>query len=153
MRRLITLLILITAATIPARAQSTSDWQRLTQVAAGHRVEIVEMNLAKTIGEIVQVTSEAITLASGRGEKTIRREDVFRVSSRESSKRLRNTLIGLAIGGGAGLAVGAVMDHSYGPNEHIAKTFMTPIGMGIGAGVGATVASHETLYRAPKRKP
>lgn len=151
MRKLPVLLLLLLATASPALTQSSDNWQSLQQIRPGHLVEVVDMQLAKTWGEFISVTDEAITLRSGRDEKTIRRDDVLRVSSREKSKRLRNTLIGLAIGGAAGLAVGAAMDQGYGEGEHIAKTILTPIGLGAGAGVGSAFPSRETLYRAAQR--
>jgi hypothetical protein len=53
----------------------------------------------------------------------------------------------MAIGGGAALAIGAAVDKSFSEdNEHIAKTIFTPIGLGAGAGIGASIAGFETVY-------
>ena len=57
-------------------------------------------------------------------------------------------LIGMAIGGGAALATGAVVDSRFSEDdEHIAKTIFTPIGIGTGAAIGASVAGYQTVYR------
>ena len=57
-------------------------------------------------GTFISFSEEAISLRTREGDLTVRRPDVRRVSLREHSKRLRNVLIGAAIGAGAGVAVG-----------------------------------------------
>jgi len=106
------------------------------------------MNLKAGEGTFVEHTEDAITLRVKGDLVSIPRAEVFRVTLQERSKRLRNALIGMAIGGGAALAIGAAVDSSFSESdEHLAKTIFTPIGLGAGAGIGASMAGYETVYR------
>jgi hypothetical protein len=62
-------------------------------------------------------------------------------------------LLGLAIGGGAGFAIGAIDDarsKRETGEEHFAATLFGTIGLAAGAGVGAAIPSHPTIYRAKR---
>jgi len=126
-----------------------SDWGNLNRLEVGQRVEIIEMNLKRTRGKWMAFSADALSLKIENAEVSIPRLGVFRISSLEKSKRLRNVLLGVAIGGVAGLAAGAALDSSFSENdEHIGKMIFTPIGVGAGAGLGAAMARFETIYRA-----
>lgn len=136
-----------------ANAQPADAWQDLSQLRKGQKIEIVDMSLKKVHGEFSDFSEAALTIRTGADSVTLLREDVFRVSLREKSKRWRNAAIGAAIGAAAGLALGAAIDSSFSESgEHIAKTILTPVGAGAGAGIGSAFASFETVYRAPRRK-
>lgn len=129
-------------------AADPGDWDSLSRLRPGQRIEVIDMKLKSTRGEFVAVTPDELRVAGG----VIERAQVFRVSRRENSKRGRNALIGLAVGAAAGLAIGAGVDRSFSEDdEHVAKMLFTPIGMGAGAAIGAAIPGFETLYRAPKR--
>ena len=90
-----------------------------------------------------------------RHRAVLYREDVFRVSLREKSKRLRNALIGLAIGAGAGVAAAEISVRTVQPigrfrgeYRSIAYAVLVPVGLGVGAGIGAAFPDHQTIYRA-----
>lgn len=145
---------LFTLLLVPvANAQSADAWQNLNQLRTGQKIEIVDMSLKKVHGEFTDFSEAAVTIRSGSDAITVPREEVLRISLREKSKRWRNAAIGAAIGAAVGLAVGAAIDSSFSEEgEHISKTILTPVGAGAGAGIGSAFASHETVYRAQKRK-
>ncbi len=134
----------------PQAAADETGWSNLQQVRVGQKIEVVDTNLKKYKGTFLSLSDEAISLRVGKDEVGVQRPNVFRVSSREHSKRLRNTLIGLAVGGAAGLAIGAAFDSSFSEEgENIAKAILTPIGLGAGAGIGAAFPpGYQTIYRA-----
>lgn len=152
--RLLTLVALTTLLTSPtlARNEDLADWNNLSRLAPRQRIEVIDRNLKRTRGTFVAATSGELQLQLPTGVTSIPRAQVFRVSLRENSKRLRNSLIGLAVGAAAGLAIGAAVDRSFSEDdEHIAKMLFVPIGLGAGTGVGAALPAFETIYRAPKR--
>ncbi len=144
-------LALLTAP-VQAQVANVNAWTNLSRLHRGDRIEIVQMDLKKFRGEFGGVSEEALVLTMKSAEMTVPREKIFRISSLEKSKRLRNLLLGAAIGGGAALAIGALVDRGFSEeDEHIAKTVFTPIGLGAGAGVGAAIPGFETIYRAPRK--
>ena len=81
------------------------------------------------------------------------REDVLQVYQLQKKSRGRRALIGAAIGGGSGLAFGAIVDaksdDDWFPNA--GKQILTPMGAGLGAIIGAVwpTGHWENIYRAP----
>ena len=135
----------------PRAGADEANWDNLQQLRVGQKIEVVDTNLKKLKGTFLSFSDEAISLRVGKDEVGVQRPNAFRVSSREHSKRLRNTLIGLAIGGGIGVAVGAIGDARSGESgEHVGAYAFGLLGSGIGAGLGAALPSHQTIYKVKK---
>lgn len=146
------LAVLAFLPSLEASNREPGDWSHLTQVTSGQQIEVIDMNLKRTRGEFVASSAEQLQVKASNGVVTIPRAQVFRVSLLEKSRRLRNVLIGMAVGAAAGLATGAAVDSSFSEDdEHVAKMLFTPIGVGAGAALGAAFPGFETIYRAPKR--
>ncbi|MFQ5927403.1 MAG: hypothetical protein ACE5MH_08215 [Terriglobia bacterium] len=117
------------------------------------------MNLKSLKGTFLSFSEEALSLRLKKEEVAVPREDVFRVSLREKPKRLRNALIGLAIGAGAGVAAAegwarAAADKSIDDARVISYAVLVPVGLGAGAGLGAAIpGGYRTVYRAKRRGP
>lgn len=137
-----------------ASNRDPGDWGNLGQVTAGQRIEVIDMSLKRIRGEFIASSAEELRIKAKVGPVAMPRAQVFRVSLLEKSKRLRNALIGMAVGAAAGLATGAAVDSSFSEDdEHVAKLLFVPIGIGAGAGLGAAIPGFETIYRAPQRTP
>ncbi len=139
----------------PQAAAVETGWSNLQQLRAGQRIEVVQMNLKSLQGTFRSFSEETISLRVKKQEVAVQREDVFRVSLREKSKRLRNALIGLAIGAGAGVAAAEIFVRTdqpiarfRGEYRSIAYAILVPVGIGVGAGVGAAFPGYQTIYRA-----
>jgi hypothetical protein len=152
--RKLRILVFVLAMPCTAFAQSNqSAWENLSALAAGHKIQVVEMNSKKVSGAFVNVTDAGISLQGQGGEETISRQDVRIVKLMENKHRLRNAAIGAAIGAGAGAGAGAAVGRGNGNSGgfDFAKQ-----GAGIGAGAGAVIGaivgalwpSHQTIYRA-----
>jgi len=153
-------LLLVTtifSVSLPAQEPGKHSWGNLQQLRAGQRIEVVQMNLKSLQGTFLSFSEEAISLRVGKDEVGVQREEVFRVSLRKKSKRLRNVLIGLAIGAGAGVAaveICAQASSGFSPClgqdfRAIAYAVLVPVGGAVGAGVGATFPpGYQTIYRA-----
>ena len=154
------MLIAVSVVLLSAVAQAQDpeqSWGNLRTLQAGQKIQVVDQNLKSQDGTFVRVSDEAITFQVRQDEVTIQRADVFRVSSRERSKRGRNALIGLAIGGAIGVVVGIpvagrIRNATPGDMTWIAATLGGIVG-GIGAGIGAALpAGQPTIYRAERRQ-
>jgi hypothetical protein len=132
-------------------AQSKEDsWDRLRQLRAGQRIEVVTAKLKSAQGSFTGYSDQAVSLRLGQAEVSIPRGEVFSVKNRERSHRTRNVLLGLAIGAAGGLAVGAIKGATYHEKGETGVFVLVwaPIGAGIGAGAGAAVPSGPvTVYR------
>ncbi len=140
----------------PSAEPGISDWNNLQQLRVGDKVEVVRTDLSKHKGTFLSFSDEAISLRVKKEEVGVQREDVFRVSLREKSKRLRNALIGMAIGAGAGVAAAEISIRASEPGFFSERDFwqvpyvvLVSAGIAVGAGVGAAFPpGYQTIYRA-----
>jgi len=153
MRRILGSVLVMLLLPLLASAQDAGNsWNNLKQLRAGQEIEVVDMKLKSLKGTFTSFSEEAISLRTDGGEVGVRRDDVFRVTLREGSKRLRNTLIGMGIGAAGGVAAGVgLMERETGYAGAVAGT--VALFAGIGAGIGAALpAGTPTVYRAPQRR-
>ena len=145
----------------PPAEPGISDWNNLQQVRVGQKIEVVDTNLKRLKGTFLSFSEEAISLRVKKQEVGVQREDVFRVSLREKSKRLRNALIGMAIGAGAGVAaieICAQASSGFLPCagqdfRAVAYAVLVPVGGAVGAGIGAAFPpGYQTIYRAKGKR-
>ena len=145
----------VLACSAAAAYGAENSWDRLRELRTGEPVSVVRQDFKRVDGTFSALADDAITLESDGRQVGIARDDVYRVTSRARSKRLRNALIGAGIGAGLGLVldrtVGEYLRNETGLSSGTqALLWITPIAAG--AGLGATQASYPTLYRAEKRK-
>ena len=144
------------------RAQDKkSDWKALYGLRAGEKIELVETDMKKHVGTFSTVTDEAIQMREGSNDVGIPKESVARVTVLGKSHRLRNSLISGGLGAGAGAGIAAAATRCSSPSNSFSSC---DFGRGIvvaigavagllgGAGVGAAIASHPTIYRAESAK-
>lgn len=153
----ITLSLVLLAAVAGAQSPEQS-WDNLRTLRSGEKIQVVDQKLKSLQGTFVSLSEEAITFRVKQDEITTQRADVLRVTSlqrgRRGHPRIRNALIGLAIGAGLGAASGA---REAGNPDWPGGAEGAAIGIGImgpiGAGIGALIpTSHLTIYRAERRK-
>jgi len=144
--------VLMLSITAGAQAQEES-WDNLRSLRAGEKIQVVDQKLKSQTGTFVSVSDEAISLRVNQDEISVQRADVLRVSSSEGMGRGKHTLIGLAVGGVGGLAVGLALGSLFTePNEGLKDPAFLPafigLGAGIRAGIGAALpAGRPTIYR------
>jgi hypothetical protein len=131
-----------------------ASWANLSGLQALQKIEIVGMNSKKHSGTFVSVSGIALSYQDSAGEQTIQKQDVRCVKLMRNKHRLRNTLIGGAVGAGAGAGIGAATSHPCSSQG----LCIQPIGKGGVAGIGAVVGfvggavvgvllpSHEMIY-------
>jgi len=111
----------------------------------------VDSSMKTLKGAFVSFSDEAISLQAGKGEESVERAKVVRVSVRDNSHRVRNMLLGSGILGGIAVAATAVplMAGSNEGNSCPACAAAIAAGFGGGAALGAIPGSR-TVYRAKK---
>jgi hypothetical protein len=141
-----------------ARAQThKTSWENLSTLHAGQKIQVAGMKSKTVSGMFESFSNAAISLQTQAGEQTIQRVDVRSVKLMENHHRLRNALIGGAVGAGAGAGIGAATYKTCSPSSSFC---LQPVGRGAQTGVGAAVGlaagaavgalwpSHETIYRS-----
>jgi 3-dehydroquinate synthetase len=128
-----------------------SSWKNLTQLKEGDRIEVINMEIKQIRVRFVSFSNESIFFRTGKGETVMKREDVYRVLTREKPRRAHSTLIGICIGGGiTGTLGGIAAATATGPVAGFVAAFVGA-GVGIGALIGAALPVHTEIYRAPER--
>lgn len=154
--------VLSLAQTTQTAKTNENSWDALNTLRAGERIEVFETNLKNHKGTFSAVTGEAIQLREGgpsdRGDMTVAipRQNVLRVTLLEKSHRLRNALIFGAVGAGtgAGISAGATRCSTStgsfnlcGVGNGVIIPASALLGLLAGAGIGAAIPSHPTIYR------
>jgi hypothetical protein len=147
-----TLMVLLA---LPALAQTTS-WENLRQLNPGQKIVVVQRDRKSFTGSFAGVSNDSVSLNAREGSKTVARANVLRVS-RHGGKRSRNALIGAAIGGGAGLAVGATVpgckQNTFGfcLSKGVVAAILGGTGAVVGAIVGVLIPGNTVVYRASRQ--
>jgi hypothetical protein len=134
------------------------DWKALYGLRSGEKIELVETGMKKHVGTFSTVTEEAIQMREGSNDIGIPKESVARVTVLDKSHRLRNALIFGVAGAGAGAGIGAAASRCSSSNAFcdvgrgIAVGLGGLVGLAGGAGVGAAIPSHPTIYRREPAK-
>jgi hypothetical protein len=152
MKRVIeTLLLLLLVPGFSLAQSSQNNWDNLKQLRPGQKIEVVDSSMKTLKCAFVSFSDEAISLQAGKGEESVERAKVVRVSVRDNSHRVRNMLLGSGILGGIAVAATAVplMAGSNEGNSCPACAAAIAAGFGGGAALGAIPGSR-TVYRAKK---
>ena len=125
-----------------------ASWANLSVLQAGQKIQIVDMNSKKHSGTFVNVSDTAVSYHEAAGEQTIQKQDVRSVKLMENKHRLRNTLIGGAVGAGAGTGIGAASWENDGflGGKGVGAEVGAVFGFVGGAIVGALLPSHKMIY-------
>jgi len=144
------------------RAQDKKDdWKALYGLRSGEKIELIETGMKKHVGTFSTVTEEAIQLREGSNDIGIRKENVARVTLLEKSHRLRNAVILGAAGAGVGAGIAAAASRCSNSNTSFnlcgigrgaEVAIGAVVGLAGGAGIGAAIPSHPTIYRAESAK-
>ena len=118
---------------------AAADWSRVAGIRAGDNIR-VETASGKQNGRLVAATDDELRLTPASGtEVAVRRSDVRRVFVQSRSNRVRNTIIGAAVGVG----IGAVLYGTLGTlfrNEGDEQTgYMLAVPIAVGTAVGAAM--------------
>lgn len=149
------LLMLSMAIAVPAAAgtRGIANWGNLSKLASGAQTRVVLMSGKSYTGKFQSLTDEVIVVELSHGERAFERQNVLRILTKDKSHRLRNTLIGAAVGAGAGFAFGVLADHEdyfHFDKEDQNYTIFAPSFTVVGTIIGAVLPTGRwrVLYRS-----
>ena len=136
------------------QAKPIANWANINQLVAGSEIRVTLATGQTMRGFVQRVTAESLAINATTSQETLSRQDIRRVDLKRPGHRGRNTLIGLAIGAGVGLAAGAVADSKAGPGiwlPNAGKMVFSPVGAIIGTviGVALPTGGWREVYRTP----
>jgi hypothetical protein len=151
-----------TASGQDSKARSSS-WDNLKSLTPDQEIRVVTNKFKSYQGKFESLSDGGITLRQAAGEQTLARKDILRVSQKIGQDHgVRNALIGMVLGAGAGVVIGLspyyvqrnctegpAFNCGYPPNSHWVKV-LTPVGGLAGATIGALIPTggwHD-IYRA-----
>jgi hypothetical protein len=121
----------------------------LRGLQAGEKIKLSSTVREEYQGRFHAVSERGISLETGKGVVEIERGRVRRVQVRASSRRVRNLLIGAAIGAAAGIAadqtIGRYLRNETG-DQYRAVTYIAPIALF--GGIAAALPAYRTIYRS-----
>jgi hypothetical protein len=139
---------------VPSNNPASTDWAKVKRLAAGEEIRVSRTDGKSFLGQLQSTTDASLIMVAASSQQTLDRAQIKRIATKGVSHRGRNTLIGLGIGAGGGLAIGAGTDSSCGGHcwfgNNVGKEVFTPIGAIIGTIVGVawpTGGWHE-VYRS-----
>jgi hypothetical protein len=144
----------LAATTAAQQAKPIANWANLDQLVPGSEIRVTLATGRTLRGFVQRVTPESLAINAATSQETLSRQDIRRVELKKPGHRGRNTLIGLAIGTGAGLAAGAGVDANGGPGiifPDIGKAVLSPVGALVGTviGVALPTGGWRDVYRTP----
>jgi hypothetical protein len=134
------------------QAKPIAQWANLNRLENGSEIRVVLAGGKTLRGFLQSVSPDSLAINAATSQEALSRQDIKVVSLKRPGHRGRNTLIGLALGAGGGLATGAAMDHGdHGWFQNFGKAVFTPIGAIIGTVVGVAIPTGgwRVVYRAP----
>jgi hypothetical protein len=144
----------LAATAVAQPAKPIANWANLNQLVSGSEIRVT-LATGKTLRGFVQgVTPDSLAINATTSQETLSRQDIRRVSLKRPGHRGRNTLIGLAIGAGGGLAVGAVAVSRTRPGamfRNIGYAVFPPLGALVGTVIGVALPTGQwrDVFRAP----
>ena len=128
-------------------------WQRVQSIDPGHTIRVQTANKQHD-GTFVKASDADITFQSREdGQVTVARSEVLRVHARSKSHRMRNAIIGAAIGGAASAVLygtlGVLLQNEG--SDDVAQVVLTPIAMGAGIGAILPTGRLKKVYDAQQR--
>jgi hypothetical protein len=150
------LLVGLAGSAAAQQPAATDKWASLARLAPDTQIRVALSGGRTVGGNLLNATSDSLAVRTAAGQETLMRTEIKRVQTKGKGRRGRRTLIGLAIGAGAGLAIGAVVDHgdsgkafNFWPNA--GKVVFTPLGAIVGTIVGVAIPTGgwREVYRAP----
>jgi hypothetical protein len=138
----------VSAQTAPTAGH---DWSAVQAISPRHPIVVRLKDGDRLTGHFESADDLHINFTHGGKKVSLTRESIQRVQLNRGTDRLKAALVGAAIGGGTGLALGAWV-YSQGDFNSVVVSTGAFAGAGLGAGIGAAVGmgrTNQTVYEAP----
>jgi hypothetical protein len=152
MRKFLLLICVLGMASALWGQVEKGSWESLSTLQAGQKIQVIDVNRKKHSGTLVSVSATAISLREAGGEQSVAQQDVRRVRV-SGHHRLRNTLIGGAVGAGAGAGILAAGWENSGflGDKGTGAALGARIGGVVGLVIGALIPINTTIYKVKAR--
>ena len=136
----------------PATATPPADWSAVQALSPGQKIVVRTKEGDRLTGRFDSANDLLINFTDGRRKVSLTRESIKLVQLDRGNSRGKGTLIGAAIGAGAGFAFGSIIYFPF-RDDMVGSTVpvSAAMGMAIGAGIGAATGKgnkNETIYEA-----
>ena len=157
LRKIISQAVLAAALTATAVAQPAkpiANWANLNQLVPGSEIRVTLASGRSLRGFVQGATTDALVINASTSQEALSRQEIRRVSLKRPGHRGRNTLIGLAVGAGVGVASGAVEVSRTRPGamfRNLGYAVFPPLGALVGTAIGVALPTGgwRDVYRAP----
>jgi hypothetical protein len=144
----------LTATAVAQPAKPIANWANLDQLVPGSEIRVTLASGRTLRGFVQRVTPDSLVINATASQEALSRQEIRRVSVKRQGHRGRNTLIGLAVGAGGGLAFGAVAVSRTSPGamfRNLGYAVFPPLGAIVGTviGVALPTGGWRDVYRAP----
>lgn len=147
-----TILYLLAASLLAAQnaAPASASWEKAAALRAGRTVR-VQTGAERYDGTLVSVSDSALALRLPSGsEVSVNRQEIQRIAVPKSSHRMRNTIIGSAVGVAVGVVIYGTLGAWFRNEGNESTEYMLAVPIAIGTGIGAALPSGgmKTIYDA-----
>ena len=147
---ILTLLLLIAAATPSASAQTASSFEQLAVlVESGDRVTVTDSAGREQTGRIIDLSPSALTLRIDGAGYDFRAASVRTIRQWRPDSLRQGALIGLAAGAITAAALYFPLDDFTGLGKAMTLGMFAAAGTGIGVGVDALIPTRQVIFRSP----
>jgi hypothetical protein len=147
-KMIVTIGLLLLVAGFGWAKSSQNNWDNLKELRAGQKIEVVDSNMKTHSGPFVSASDQAISLRTGKGEESVLRANVVRVSVRDNSHRSRNMLLAAGVLGGIALIPSAIVLGQQSNEGHSCGGCVAAIAAGFGGGAAlGAIPTNRTIYR------
>lgn len=141
-------LIVVLCLWASTAAADESDWNNLSQIRPGEKVQVVRQKMKTVNGSFESFSEDSIVVRQKSAYAVIPKGEVVRVTIMSRGRRWRNLAIGAAAGAGTGFLIGQIITRERHDDWQTIAYFSTVVGLGAGTGIGASIHGHPTVYRA-----
>jgi hypothetical protein len=146
-RKIVLLICILTMPSISSAQSKQASWANLSTLHSGQKIQIVGTDSKKHSVTFLSFTDSAITYHDVTGDQTVQKLNVSSVKNLENHHRLRNALIGAAIGAGAAGGITAGAEKNQDPIDRGLHSVEAALGgLAAGAVIGAFLPTHNIIY-------
>ena len=146
---ILTLLLLIAAATPSASAQTASSFEQLVLlVKSGDRVTVTDSAGREHSGKIIDLSPSTLALRIHGARHNFRAESVRTISQRRPDSLRQGALIGLAAGAITALALYFPLEDWSASGKAASLGLFAAAGTGVGVGIDALISPRKVIFRS-----